>query len=125
MTTTQALSTSQLRELRSELEQELAWLLRSLTDKRSNSAGPTNDPSTAPSERDEMEQLLRDRAQSRLSEILAALRRLETGAYGECGSCRRPIPFGRLVVMPDATHCITCGGHRAPMRVRGTPLNAR
>lgn len=125
MTTTQALSSSQLRELRSELEQELAWLLRSLTDKRSNTSGSSNDPSTAPSERDEMEQLLRDRAQNRLAGILAALRRLDTSAYGECVSCRRPIPFGRLVVMPDATHCITCGGHGARLQAHDTPLNAR
>ena len=120
MTTTQALSSSQLRELRSEIEQELAWLMRSLTGKRSNSAASSNDPSTAPSERDEMEQQLRERAQSRLAEILAALRRLDTGAYGECVSCRRPIPFGRLAVMPEAAHCITCGGRGAPMQARST-----
>jgi DnaK suppressor protein len=125
MTTNRALSSSQLRELRSELEQELAWLLRSLTNKRSTSADSSSDPSAAASERDEMEQMLRDRAQSRLAGILAALRRLETGAYGECVRCRQPIPLGRLVVMPDATHCIACGGHGAPLQAHGTPLNTR
>lgn len=104
------------------MEQELAWLLRSLRGKRCNTAGSSSDPDTALSERDEMEQLLRDRAQSRLAGILAALHRLDTGAYGECASCRSPIPYGRLAVMPEATHCITCGGHGAPMQSRSAAL---
>jgi RNA polymerase-binding transcription factor DksA len=120
--TTKALSLSQLRELRSEMESELAWLLRFHKDKRSHTADSSNDSSSTPSERDEMEQMLRNRAQSRLSGILAALRRLDTGAYGECVSCRRPIPYGRLVVMPEATLCIACGGHGASMQPRSATL---
>ena len=118
MTTTQALSSSQLRELRLELEQELAWLLRSIAGKRSNTSESSNDSNTAPSERDEMEQVLRDRAQSRLAAILAALQRLDAGAYGKCVNCRESIPYGRLAVMPEATRCITCGGYGAPMQGR-------
>jgi DnaK suppressor protein len=73
-------------------------------------------------EEEEMDQLLRDQTQSRLAAILAALHRLDNGAYGECVSCRRQIPFGRLAVIPEATHCITCGGHGVPMQARSTAL---
>ncbi|MGH7713103.1 MAG: TraR/DksA family transcriptional regulator [Gemmatimonadaceae bacterium] len=52
--------------------------------------------------------LAQDRAQARLADIAAALRRLETGGYGECVACRSRIPYGRLAAMPETTHCIAC-----------------
>lgn len=120
---TQRLSASQLRELRSEMEHELAWLLRSLTGQRSNSAHVANgDSNTEASEQDTMERLLRNRAQSRLAAIIAALSRLDAGAYGECVSCRRPISYARLAVVPEATVCIACGGHGAALQHRGAAL---
>ena len=126
MTNTQAFTAAQLRELRSEMERELAWLLRSLTSKQTRRGGSSNGDSSAvaPSEQDEMESLLRDRAQTRLAAIVAALGRLDNGKYGECVSCRRPIAYGRLTVMPEATHCIACGGHSASARARGTALGS-
>jgi len=39
----------------------------------------------------------------------SALARLEAGTYGVCVSCDNPIPFGRLLVMPEATYCVSCG----------------
>jgi RNA polymerase-binding transcription factor DksA len=48
------------------------------------------------------------RAHTRHAAIVDALRRLATGTYGICVSCRRPIPYGRLVAMPEAPQCITC-----------------
>ena len=42
--------------------------------------------------------------------IAAALARLDAGAYGTCSHCGEPIPFGRLLVMPEATHCLSCSG---------------
>jgi len=39
----------------------------------------------------------------------SALRRLEEGTYGLCVSCHNPIPYGRLLVMPEATYCVRCG----------------
>jgi RNA polymerase-binding transcription factor DksA len=38
-----------------------------------------------------------------------AFARIETGAYGSCGSCERPIPFERLEVMPEMRFCAACG----------------
>jgi DnaK suppressor protein len=38
-----------------------------------------------------------------------ALARIETGAYGTCGSCERPIPFERLELLPQMRFCAACG----------------
>jgi DnaK suppressor protein len=124
MAKTQALSPSQLRELRSDMERELAWLLRSLTKRRPNGAGLSRDASRDArlSEHDEMEQLLRDRGQQRLAAIVAALARMDNGAYGVCVSCRTRIPYGRLIMMPEATHCIACGGRSSEARTHSAAL---
>ncbi len=120
----QALTATQLRELRSETERELAWLLRSLTKQQTNRAGLSNGAGSdaQPSDHSETERLLRDRAQSRLAAIVAALQRLDSGDYGACVSCQARIPYGRLIVMPEATHCIACGGRGGTMRTHDAAL---
>jgi RNA polymerase-binding transcription factor DksA len=42
--------------------------------------------------------------------VAAALTRLDAGEYGACMRCGEPIPYGRLLVMPEATHCLRCSG---------------
>ncbi len=37
-----------------------------------------------------------------------ALRRLDTGRYGTCSVCARPIPFERLEIIPEVNHCVEC-----------------
>jgi RNA polymerase-binding transcription factor DksA len=38
-----------------------------------------------------------------------ALERLRNGSYGSCVYCGNPIPAGRLLVIPETTHCLGCG----------------
>jgi RNA polymerase-binding transcription factor DksA len=45
---------------------------------------------------------------SELSEIEAALARVEAGTYGQCIECGNAIPFARLLVAPSAGRCIAC-----------------
>ncbi len=52
----------------------------------------------------------------RIEEIDAALVRLDTGAYGGCRSCRRPIPVARLEAVPEATQCVACASGSALRR---------
>ncbi len=47
-------------------------------------------------------------AQARLAEIDAALGRVDAGTYGNCESCRKPIPRARLEALPEATLCVEC-----------------
>ena len=43
-----------------------------------------------------------------LDEIDDALGRLESGTFGLCERCQRPIALARLRAMPAARHCIDC-----------------
>jgi DnaK suppressor protein len=43
-----------------------------------------------------------------LDEIGAALRRLRSGAYGQCESCGKPITLARLRAVPAARFCRSC-----------------
>ena len=55
-------------------------------------------------------------ARRRMEEIDAALTRLDTGAYGMCRTCHRPIPVARLEAVPEATQCVSCGSGSALRR---------
>jgi RNA polymerase-binding transcription factor DksA len=48
------------------------------------------------------------RTHARYDAIVNALDRLAKRTYGICTGCDRPIPYGRLIVMPEVLHCITC-----------------
>jgi YteA family regulatory protein len=43
-----------------------------------------------------------------LSEIEAALQKIEEGKYGECESCHKSIDEDRLEIIPHARYCMTC-----------------
>jgi DnaK suppressor protein len=45
---------------------------------------------------------------NRLKQVSAALKRLESNAYGYCIECDEPISFPRLKAYPDATMCVEC-----------------
>ena len=44
--------------------------------------------------------------ESELTEVQAALERLEAGTYGTCEICGKPIAEGRLEAMPAARYCV-------------------
>ncbi|MET9295026.1 TraR/DksA C4-type zinc finger protein [Streptomyces sp. NPDC003077] len=43
-----------------------------------------------------------------LSEIDAAIGRLDNGVYGICQDCAKPIPAERLEILPYTRHCVGC-----------------
>jgi len=45
---------------------------------------------------------------SRLREVTAALRRMDTGTFGVCGNCEEEISPKRLTAVPWAPFCIVC-----------------
>lgn len=55
---------------------------------------------------------LEENSEHVLSEIDAALKRIEDGSYGVCTNCGKPIPEERLEALPWATSCIDCKRER-------------
>lgn len=112
---TTALTRAQRRELEAELRRERARLERSLVSDASDDAlagGAATDGIGEEQARGAGQGLavaFESRAHVRHAAIVDALDRLERGDYGRCASCGERIPYGRLLVMPEAVHCIACG----------------
>ena len=56
----------------------------------------------------EIDYTLGDNAEQVISEIDAALERIENGTYGVCANCGKEIPLERLEANPRASLCIDC-----------------
>jgi RNA polymerase-binding transcription factor DksA len=111
MSAVPSLSRAQIQELERELRSEQARLERSVApdevpdDATSPSGGVPRVPTNAEGG---LAVALESRALARHEALGAAIRRIEAGTYGRCASCDNPIPYGRLLVMPEATHCVAC-----------------
>ena len=49
-----------------------------------------------------------ERERRTVQEIEGALKRIESGEYGLCASCDKPIPDARLKALPCARVCVRC-----------------
>ena len=111
---------SGVEEFRSALEQERAATLERLSAltgdfdalvaaSEGSNADDEHDPegATIAFERSQLDALVRQ-ARVNLTEIDAALERVDRGAYGTCEKCGRPIAKGRLEARPTARRCIDC-----------------
>jgi RNA polymerase-binding protein DksA len=56
----------------------------------------------------EIDYTLEENSEHVLSEIEAALARIEAGTFGICRTCGQPISEERLEAIPYATQCIDC-----------------
>jgi RNA polymerase-binding transcription factor DksA len=76
---------------------------------RSSNADDEHDPegATIAFERQQVAALL-DQTRRRLADVDAARARRETGDYGVCETCGRPIAPERLAARPAARTCIDC-----------------
>ncbi|MER5374403.1 TraR/DksA C4-type zinc finger protein [Streptomyces sp. NPDC002553] len=43
-----------------------------------------------------------------LTEIEAAIQRVQDGSYGTCRTCAKPIPVERLEILPYTPFCVPC-----------------
>lgn len=112
MNAARPLTRAQLRDLEDELRSEHARLQRSIATRMGADDAP---PAIGGVLRGGAQTggglavALETRIFDRHEMLDSALRRLEDGTYGLCVSCHDPIPYGRLLVMPEATHCVSCG----------------
>jgi len=105
------LTRAQLRDLEDELRTERARLERSIATRIGADAVSTTHNVTRGGTQAErgLAVALEARIFDRREMLDDALRRLEEGTFGVCVSCRNPIPYGRLLVMPEAAYCVSCG----------------
>lgn len=108
-----ALTAAQLRELERELRSTRARLERMMVQQGSEDTPRRRpgDPDGARANGDE--RTIDQIAVARHRQLVEALRRLESGQYGHCERCAQPIPYGRLLLVPEATRCVTCARVRA------------
>ena len=74
-----------------------------------SNADDEHDPegATIAYERSQLAALI-EQAERHVSDVRAALARLEEGRYGVCERCGRPIPPERLEARPTARTCVGC-----------------
>ena len=114
------LTAHQLVSLRGQLEGDrtrTGMLIDAVTDemgafvsaRRDTSTDDEHDPEgpTMAFERSQTSAIL-GQSRQHLSEIDAALSRMDEGRYGRCTSCGHDIALGRLQVRPQAALCISC-----------------
>ena len=112
MTSPNRLTNTQLRELEAELLGERRRIERTIaatTPSVAAFAPATTDVDSAT--QGSLGLAVESRSRARFDAITDALDRLAAGSYGTCARCGDPIPYGRLVVMPEVSHCVRCPGH--------------
>jgi DnaK suppressor protein len=95
-----------LEEMRADLERTVEILNGEHNEERGGGAEP-GDAGSNLTEADRnaasVQAAMRQRA-----EILAALARIEQGAYGRCVDCEGPVPEPRLEARPATARCVPC-----------------
>ena len=109
MTTQNTLTRVQLRELEAELHGERARLERLMEDHAiARAPAAAIDGHGDGGSEVYAAAGVQTRTDARYDSIVAALERLAAGTYGICTGCAQAIPYGRLIVMPEATSCVAC-----------------
>ncbi|WP_425548924.1 TraR/DksA family transcriptional regulator [Actinomadura meridiana] len=95
----------QVEALRTEIAASASQIAEGDT---SDGAGDDQADAGAKTYEREHELALSYNSQDLLAQIERAVQRMDTGTYGTCESCARPIGKARLQVFPRATLCVTC-----------------
>jgi RNA polymerase-binding transcription factor DksA len=99
------LTSKRLTELGEELERQRCFRVSQLEELAAAAAEPASSKDAA---RQQITHALTVAAKSVLSDIDAALHRLQIGTYGNCERCGAAIPFEHLETLPMARLCMPC-----------------
>ncbi|MFP3949366.1 MAG: TraR/DksA family transcriptional regulator [Gemmatimonadota bacterium] len=109
------LNPEMLEDLRTELERQLRRLEKSMAMSEEASRPVELDQQAVGRlsrmdslQSQHMSQNLHEREQARYTAVRAALVRMDAGEYGICVECGAEIPYGRLMVVPEAERCPSC-----------------
>ncbi len=99
------------KKVKSMLEERIQFLSNKVDEIEGDLREPA-DPDFAEqateAEADEVLEGLESSALLEISQINAALARIEEGSYGECATCGEPVGEKRLEAIPHASQCISC-----------------
>lgn len=98
---------AQLVRRRDALHRALEGDLSLLRELHQEKTGDVLD-AAADSIQDELNSQLIEAESRELNAINDAIARLDSGGYGDCDGCGKPIPITRLRAIPYATDCIDC-----------------
>ena len=98
---------SLLEDERHSLEEQLQELGHGESGKVVEYDSNFADSSQVTAERGEAEALAAQ-LQDSLSNVVAALKKLDEGTYGVCERCHKPISAARLEAKPASAYCIDC-----------------
>jgi len=48
------------------------------------------------------------KAEEKLKKLKYVLTQVNEDDFGSCARCKRPIPLGRILLMPQSRHCVNC-----------------
>jgi DnaK suppressor protein len=118
-------SPSILKQLIAKLRQRAAELRHLLQDHAGAAVCATDNPPelqdfhdvAAEDTRAIIDEVALSHATTELRQVVAALRRVDEGSYGECQDCSEPIDERRLFAMPATAFCTACQAilERPPM----------
>ena len=102
-----------MEDIKRLLLEEKAALLSGIQEKKENKTEINKDigdaiDSSVEEQKRELDLLLQDREQARLTGIEIALKRIESDDFGYCDECGEAISKKRLLAVPLARMCINC-----------------
>lgn len=100
------------RDILLELRGRLTDGIKRLTEAVLSDERPAGEHDQLTSEPIDKEVVLDQAEEAIRRKVLDALRRLDSGTYGQCESCGGPIAHERLEAVPYATSCIECERER-------------
>jgi DnaK suppressor protein len=103
-------------DVRARLEEERATLRNDIAGLIADNQAPQDDAGIGNHIADDATEVfdrerdlaLRSNAQDLLTQVEAAIGRIDDGRYGTCARCGQPIAPDRLEALPYAIYCITC-----------------
>ena len=98
----------QLPAIRADLDKQRRFRTERLEELAVDAVDAAEAMATADQNRLQVTRVLTLAAEAALSEIDAALQRLEEGSYGICERCAEPIRWERLEVLPMSRLCTPC-----------------
>ena len=100
-----------VRKVKKQLEERLQFLSAKVEEIEGDLREPANPDfaeQATEAEADEVLEGLESAGLLEISQINAALARIEEGTYGECATCGEPVGEKRLEAIPHAAQCISC-----------------